>query len=123
MFKTLKLIKKLLLNEGQQEDVIRIVRRDFGADKEAEILEILNEYDSSEHHRVHLAALKLSKGSVKELRELIELAHVDYRDVISPAEYPNRSRHFSGYYQKSDEERRKIKEQDQVQYDEWLNAS
>jgi hypothetical protein len=63
-----------------QDDVERIVRRDFPEVQFSVVLSILSEYASArERHRVQLAAVKLAKGNLEELRSL-ELANQDFRD-------------------------------------------
>src|SRR5262245_13221005 len=73
-------------------DVERIVRRDFPADREPEILAMLSEYGPEDGHReadrVHLAILKLAAGKFERLRSQVEAAKADYREVLGPAEYP-----------------------------------
>ena len=74
------------------DDVRRIVHRDYPQNLYFTIMEVLEEYRSEswqhEEHRVRLAALKLARGDIDELRRLISTAKKDYRDVIAPAEYP-----------------------------------
>ena len=107
-----------------RSDVLRVVMRDFGDAKKEEIIELLNIYSSHELDRVHLAILKLSGGDVEKLCNYIELAISDYRDVVSPAEYPNHQKFsWSEISQLSEEEVTKIYKEDKMQYEEWLYAS
>ena len=100
-------------------DVERIVRRDYPADRVAEVLTILNEYEGQrEADRVRLAALKLAGGSVELLRRQIEIATRDYRDMLMPAEYPAYREHMFG--ELSDDEKQRIFEADWTQYQDWL---
>ena len=73
------------------DDVYRIIKRDFGDSRVAEVQEILNGYGTQdwqrESARVHLAVLKLAGGDLSRLRQHTEMACSDYRDVLSPAEY------------------------------------
>ena len=106
-----------------ENDVLRVVRRDFGGDRIEEIVELLSVY-SSELGRVHLAVLKLSGGDLKKLYSYIEAAETDYRDVLSWAEYPNYGKvGWSDISKMSEEEKNKIYEKDKTQYEEWLHAS
>ena len=77
-------------------DVERVVRRDFPADRVATVLAMLEEYGvekwQRESHRVRLAVLKLAAGSLKRLRQELECAKHDYREVLGPAEYPGYTR-------------------------------
>jgi hypothetical protein len=74
-----------------QEDVERIVRRDFPAEQFPEIIAVLGEFDSPWERtriRVRIAVLKLADGNVKALRKNVALANRDHRDVLVLAEYP-----------------------------------
>ncbi len=57
-----------------------------------------------ERERVQLAILKLSEGSEEKLRQNVEVAKRDYRDVLFWAEYPEESRIDTP------EKRRKVRE-------------
>ena len=105
-------------------DVERIVRRDFPADREAEILALLNEYGTPDWHRepdrVHLAILKLSAGSIEHLRYQVEIAKSDYRDVLGPAEYPGYMKRMFRIDSLSSDEQQRIIDADWKQYQDWL---
>lgn len=109
--------------EVSDDDVARIVERDFKQSKRMQASSLLNEYGSEdwhrEHARVRLAALKLANGSVKRLALEIENAKCDYRDTLGPAEYPGYLKHYSKDY--SEDEKQAIIESDWRQYQEWLN--
>ena len=64
-----------------------------------------------------MAVLKLALGSVERLERSIEAATVDYRDVLSAAEYPEYSQHAPGLLP---DERQHIIDADWNQYQEWL---
>jgi hypothetical protein len=105
-------------------DVERVVRRDFAPALHPEVMAVLAQYGKSEWQReaprVRLAALKISGGRLEALRDRIDAACRDYRDVLIPAEYP-------GYYEKSMKgkfargEKRLAIEADRAQYSEWLH--
>lgn len=102
-------------------DVERIVRRDYGAGAVRRALAILDEYcgdNDAGRSRVQLAVLKLASGSEEKLRQEIEKAKFDYRDVLGPAEYPA---YHGGFPRLSKEERMKFIDADWRQYTEWLN--
>lgn len=48
----------------------------------------LTRYDGKEAARVHLAIIHLSNGDPDELRRMVDVALIDYRDVLFWAEYP-----------------------------------
>lgn len=103
-------------------DVERVLRRDFPSNLLSDVLQILDEYGTEEHHRekerVQLAVLKLSAGSQERLRREIQETKCDYRDVLSPAEYPDYPYHITAL---SNEEQKRIIDADWKQYSDWLN--
>ena len=60
------------------------------------VLELLDTYGvesyERERERVQLAILKLSAGSEEKVREYVDVAKRDYRDVLFWAEYPEESK-------------------------------
>ena len=104
-------------------DVDRVVRRDFAADDRAAALAALEAYGIESHERevvrVRLAALKLAKGSLAELRLQVSWAKLDFRDVIGPAEYPKAMR-IPSLLKLDDLECQRIYAADWKQYEEWL---
>jgi hypothetical protein len=102
-------------------DVLRIIERDFPNCDSKTIMDILREYPKEESYRVYSAALKLSGGNVEKLRKWIDVAKVDFRDVISPAEYPRfHELGFVGVDKLSRKEVAKLKKDDWKQYQDWL---
>ncbi|HSS65236.1 MAG TPA: hypothetical protein VLS27_12450 [Gammaproteobacteria bacterium] len=74
--------------------------------------------------RVQLAVLKLANGSLERLREYVDLARRDYRDVLALAEYPRemKATHLVRP-ELSPRQRRelaRIRKQDREQYLKWL---
>jgi hypothetical protein len=105
-------------------DVDRVVERDYPPDQHAEVLATLQRYGKEDWHReadrVRLAALKLAAGSLDQLRLHIDIAAIDYRDVLAAAEYPaymKREPHVDNLPQT---ERAEIIEDDWKQYQRWL---
>jgi hypothetical protein len=76
--------------------VIDKVRKEFPPEENDEVLEILSSYGTEDYERekerVLLAILDLSKGKVEAVRELVDRAKKDYRDVLFWSEYPEESR-------------------------------
>lgn len=105
-------------------DIERIVRRDFPADREREVLAMLNEYGTEdwqrEEERVRAAILKLSGGNMERLRGQVEAAKVDYREVLGPAEYPGYGKRWFRMDKLSLDEQQKIIDADWKQYQEWF---
>jgi|SRR5580704_8631747 hypothetical protein len=74
------------------EDVERIVLRDFGETQFPLVMWILEQYGQQPWNRpsprVRLAILKLANGDLDHLISYTQAAIDDYRNVIGPAEYP-----------------------------------
>ena len=106
------------------EDVKRVVRRDFRADQFFQVMQMLDEYGAESSHReairVRLAVLKLANGGLDRLRNGLELAKRDYRDALVAAEYPEyQSRGFRAR-RLPPREKKQIFDSDWGQYDNWL---
>jgi hypothetical protein len=105
-------------------DVERIVKRDFPTSQQDNALAMLREYGGDAHReaaRVRLAVLKLASKDLKQLRHWVELAKLDYRDVLAPAEYPKYCR-WGSVDTASEEEQRKVIDSDWAQYARWLEG-
>ena len=116
-------VKKQLAPKVSRADVMRIVQRDFPQLPETDVLAVLDRYGTSdwqrERDRVQLAALKLANGDFDALREHVDVACSDYRDVLAAAEYPAYSRRgWRTPFARG--ERAKISEADWSQYQTWL---
>jgi uncharacterized protein YqfB (UPF0267 family) len=102
-------------------DIKRIILRDFSESHFKSVLDILSLYKSGSDkgmNRIYAAILKLSNGNIDLLKTNVAIANVDYRDVISLAEYPNS---FEVMFDDlSDEANDKLTEEDWTQYQEWL---
>jgi hypothetical protein len=109
--------------EVTEDDLERIVHRDFPVEELSSVMAILKEYGTEKWHReptrVRLAALKRADGSMTRLQVCIESAKRDYRDVLAAAEYP--TFHKMGWGRKlAADERRGIIDSDWQQYEAWL---
>jgi len=112
--------------------VIKKVRQLFPPDQQSEAISLLekecghnlpfSEGDSAQDlERVRLAVIKLTGGSLAELQRQIDIARVDWRDVLSAAEYPEASGMGFVQYSNLDERtRNEIKMRDRQQYVAWL---
>jgi hypothetical protein len=105
-------------------DVDRVVGRDYPAEQRSEVLGILQQYGIEKWHPevdlVRLAVLKLAAGNVTQLHSHMEIAKIDYRDVLAAAEYPGYMKRDSVIDSLSPEERAEIIEDDWKQYQVWL---
>jgi hypothetical protein len=111
--------------EITENDVMRIVRRDFTTEQFDAAMCILNEYGTEDWqrgvHRVRLAVLKLACGDLQALRREIDVAKIDYRDVLAYAEYPEYMQKVSPSGGLAEVERERIIRADWTQYQSWLN--
>jgi hypothetical protein len=106
-------------------DVERIARRDYSEMQFDSVTAVLKGYEKSasrrrERPRVQLAALKLANGDVQALRNYVNMAIQDFRDVLGPAEYPEYSKKGALRGQLPVAEARRIIDSDWKQYEEWL---
>jgi hypothetical protein len=105
-------------------DIERVVRRDFTEGQVEEALAILAEYGPQAWHReparVRLAALKLANGSLEGLRQAIDRAKLDYRDVLAPAEYPKYTQFGFRARRLRSRVQQQIFSDDWQQYERWL---
>jgi hypothetical protein len=58
-------------------------------------LAALDRYGTDDAEMVHLAIIKLSEGKLWRLRELVQVAREDFRDVLAPAQSPEVFREFA----------------------------
>ena len=77
----------------------------------------LEEYER-EIDRVRLAILKVAGVSPAQVREWVEIAKRDYRDVLAAAEYPNQLTNPT--WQMTPAERQALSAEDLRQYLDWL---
>jgi hypothetical protein len=102
-------------------DVERVVRRDFPAERVAEVLALLDAYTELERDRVQLAVLKLAGGDLAKVRQYVACAEADWREVLAPAEYPAYTKKWFRIDRLSPDESQKIIDADWKQYSDWLN--
>ena len=111
----------------KQEDIDRIVRRDFPESQEDAMLEILHQYGAEKWHReglrVKAAVLKLANGKLHVLRIALNTAKRDFTDVLVAAEYPEYGRADSSIQNLHGAERDRVIDRDWNQYKTWLEKS
>ena len=99
------------------DDLVRLVRREFPRQRFEQVMHMLDAYNGSEHNRVCAAALKLAEGDVKRLDHFLS---TDYRDTLACAEYPGYGdKVVSSRARPSDVQR--IIDADWQQYREWFD--
>ena len=104
------------------DDIERIIKRDFPQFQFSEVMNILMKYVSQSEEgrfRVYASILKLSGGDIRLVKEYIEKANADFRDVISLSEYPNYSR-YALESDLSEEKEEELIKDDWIQYKTWL---
>ena len=108
-----------------ENDVVRVVQREFPSTKFETVMLVLNEYGTEdwhhEAHRVRLAVLKLATGNLEVLRREIEVAKCDYRDILAYAEYPEYMKKVSPGSDLPKKQVRDVVARDRSQYEKWLN--
>ena len=99
----------------------KIIERDFkGNSKEVKAkLEKVESDTESGKKRISASILKLANGNLKAVENFIEVANIDFRDVISQAEYPRCSKF--GFEIVNEPGVWKIYLEDWKEYTEWLN--
>lgn len=99
----------------------KIIERDF-KENSTEVktkLEKVKSDSESGKKRISAAILKLANGNLKAVENYVEVANVDFRDVIFQAEYPRCSK--LGFEEMENPEIRKVYSEDWKEYTEWLN--
>ncbi len=109
--------------EYNKDLVVAKIKQCFPNEDQAKITAILDLYGREsyepERERVQIAILKLSKEDLSKLRENVEVAKSDYRDVLAYAEYPEEM--SKDIWKMGDKEMKGIREKDRQQYLDWLN--
>jgi hypothetical protein len=102
-----------------EADLERIIARDFAPESIPRVKALLSRYGKEswqwEVLRVQMACLKCASGDLEALERAVADACRDYRDALSPAEYPT--------YRKArtPEDKQKAIESDWKQLQSWLN--
>ena len=113
------------MTEATRALVIAKIRQVFPERDVADVLALLDRYGAEDYHRererVQLAILKLcEEKSSADPAEYVELACVDYRDVLALAEYPNQMRHAPSIDPRL---RETLIAKDRAQYLAWLEGT
>lgn len=101
------------------QDVQRIIKRDYGENNYNQITSLIDEIEEPEKIRVQVAVLKLGGGDFEKLKYAVQVAKVDYRDVLATAEYP-RYFHALDIDQFSDQKHNTVIDSDLEDYTSWL---
>ena len=104
-----------------QEDVERVLQRDFSAEHWREIREMIQKVRVREKDRVMLACMKVAAGDVQKLKRNLNEAAGYYREILGEAEYPFYVKKIFRIDKLSEQEKADIVEKDKKQYLDWLN--
>lgn len=103
-----------------QEDVERVLQRDFPAEHWQELREIIQRVQVREKDRVMLACMKAAGGDVQKLKGNLNEAEGYYREIIGEAEYPFYVKKMFRMDKLTEQEKADIIEKDKKQYLDWL---
>ena len=105
------------------EDVRRIAERDFGSEKLEAVLSELDKFGqqpwNQHRERVQLAILKMAGGDEDRLRQALQIAIADARDVLAAAEYPRYTLEI-GFRETDQGFKEAVINDDWAQYRTWL---
>ncbi|MEM1210073.1 MAG: hypothetical protein AAGI54_12480 [Planctomycetota bacterium] len=106
-----------------RELVIQKLHQVFPLATQAEkALVVLDTYGDEQWHRekcrVQLAVLMSCNGKLERLRDLIEIAKLDYRDVLVGAEFPEQLAIAPGAQPETEVEA--ARQRDRQRYEAWL---
>ena len=104
-----------------QEDVERVLQRDFPAEHWEELREMIQLVHVREKDRVILACMKNAGGDVQKLKGNLNEASGYYREIIGEAEYPFYVKKMFRIDKLTEKEKSDIIEKDKKQYLDWLN--
>ena len=102
------------------QDVDRIVRRDYRATAVEDVFALIAQVDVREKPRVVLACLKIAAGNLSKLRGELANASGWYREILAEAEYPLATKRWSRIESLPEDDVRAIYDKDWRQYCEWL---
>lgn len=106
-------------------DIKRIIKRDFPQTQSFEVENILNRYKSESQvgkNRVSASILKLANGNIELVKKYTNQANSDYRDVIALSEYPNFSKHIFES-ELSSKKKKQLIHDDWMQFETFLNRT
>ncbi len=104
-----------------EDDVKRIVNRDYPSDSREEIFRLIDALVVQEKPRVALACLKIGGGDSHRAQKELNDAPGYWREIISGAEYPLATKRWNRLRNQSDEARQQVYDADWKQYTDWLN--
>jgi hypothetical protein len=104
-----------------ENDIERIVQRDYSSDLQAVIHEMIRGIEVREKPRVIMACLKNANGNFEKLRGELANASGWCREIIGKAEYPNYTKKMFRIDRLSADDKERLIEKDKTQYLAWLH--
>lgn len=105
----------------REEDVERILRRDFPADAWEDLRRRIDQVDHRERNRIVVACMKNAAGDVKRLIGGLDDAAGWYREILGEAEYPHWMKKMFRIEKLSEAEKAQLIEKDKAQYLSWFD--
>jgi len=96
-------VKKGLYN-NMMRDIAEKLHSDFGP-KADEAINMIEAFQTNDNTRILRCVVYLADGNINSLKAMIDLATIDYRDVIYQAEYDcadQRKRDFNQPFEQSE---------------------
>ncbi len=112
--------KEQLVPKVTEEDIRRLLLREFGEADYKEALSIISKKSHREGNRLKAACIKLANKKIDSLEHQASESAGYYREMISEAEYPNYMKKWSSASKLSDEDYNKLVERDAEQYLAWF---
>jgi len=105
------------------QELQQVIKHDYPESQHDIVVDVLGWYGDQdyqrEHDRVRLAALKIADGDLEQLKQAVNTARRDYRDILAWAESPNEMDRMFGRNKMT---RREATVADQKQMQDWLVA-
>jgi len=89
-----EIMASIVLSNPTQERLERVFPKEMQSEARDILLEATRAYadyfgETDSFERFHIAALKVSRGDLKELRKAADLMNLDYRDLLVSAKFAN----------------------------------
>lgn len=107
--------------EVSVEDIERVLKRDFPAEHQQELREMIQSIQVIEKPRVVVACMKNAGGDVQKLKGNLHEASGYYREILGEAEYPFYIKKMFRIEKLTEQEKAEIIEKDKRQYLNWFN--
>lgn len=102
-------------------NVERVARRDFPRADHPTVFALLAAYEGPEADRTRLVACRMARGKLSALRDALDRASNDYREVLGPGEYPT-CYGRPDFHELPLEERQRLINADWSDFNAWLTA-